>query len=139
MSFITEQDVRDFMMDRTAEDHILLPDVAFTSEEIARAMKTAARRFNSIQPYSMTVQADRLPDDTNIFFDGIAAALLDLKRINASLNDMDYTAGNVQASIQGSLLKNLAGLIPVYEARFKEAATAIKISTNLDYAYGSLG
>lgn len=139
MSYITEQDVRDFMQDRTAEDHILLPDLAFTSEEIARAMKTVARRFNSLQPYSITVQADRLPDDTNIFFDGIAAALLDLKRINSSLNDLDYAAGNVQASVQGNLLKNLASLIPVYEARFREAAQAIKISTNLDYSYGSLG
>lgn len=139
MSYITEQDIRDFMMDRTAEDHLLLADVAFTSEDIARAMKTTARRFNSLQPYTVTVQADRLPDDTNIFFDGIAAALLDLKRINASLNDMDYSAGNVQASVQGNLIKNLSGLIPVYEARFKEAASAIKISVNLDAAYGSLG
>ena len=139
MSYITEQDVRDFMMDRTAADHILLPDVAFTSEEIARAMKTAARRFNSIPPYVITVHADSLPDDTNIFFDGIAAALLDLKRINASLNDMDYSAGNVTTSVQGKLLRNLETLIPIYEKRFAEMATYQKMTANLYEAFGTIG
>jgi hypothetical protein len=139
MSFITEADVREEMRDRTAADHLVLPDIAFSSEDIAHAMRKTARRFNSIRPYVMSVEAAKLPDHNNIFFDGIAWALLEGFNLNASMNDMDYTAGNVQASVQGKLVGNTDKLTTKYERRFVEDATAMKISTNLLGFYGQLG
>ncbi len=139
MSFITEQDVREEMRDRTAADHLVLPDIAFTSEDIAQAMRKATRRFNSIRPYVVCVEANKLPDRNNIFFDGIAWALLEGLLLNSSMNDMDYTAGNVTASVQGKLVGNLEKLAAKYEKRFVEDATALKISTNLLGCYGQLG
>ena len=138
-SYITEKDVRDYIMDRAAMDHIVLPDLAFTSEEIMTAMKTAARRYNSIRPYVDYVKPDKLPDNIGLFFDGITAALFETMRINASLNDMDYQAGNVTASVKGVLLKNLAPLIDFYNKRFVEEATQRKLSINLQAAYGQIG
>lgn len=139
MSFITEQDVREEMRDRSAADHLVLPDIAFSSEDIAQAMRKATRRFNSIRPYVLCVEAHKLPDRNNIFYDGIAWALLEGMQLNTSMNDLDYTAGNVQASVQGKLVGNLEKLAAKYEKRFVEDATAWKISTNLVSAYGQLG
>ena len=127
------------MRDLSAADHLVLPDVAFSSEDIAHAMRKAARRFNSIRPYVMSVDASKLPDSNGIFFDGIAWALLEGMLLNSSMNDMDYTAGNVQASVQGKLVGNLEKLASKYEKRFVEDATSLKISTNLLGAYGQLG
>lgn len=139
MSFITEQDIREEMRDRSAADHLVLPDIAFTSEDIAYAMRKAARKFNSIRPYVCSVEAHTLPDRNNIFFDGIAWALLEGWSLNVAMNDMDYSAGNVQASVQGKLMSNLEKMAAKYEKRFIEDATALKISTNLLGYYGQIG
>lgn len=136
---LTEQDVRHYMMDRTAADHLVLPDIAFTPEDIAFAMKVTARKFNSIRPYVMNVNPNSLPDNTTLFLDGVAATLYEMKRGNASLNDMDYNAGGVSTSVQGNLLRNLDGLIRFHNERFINTATEMKISANLAQAYGPIG
>lgn len=137
--YITEQDVREDMMDRTYADHLLLPDVAFTAEDIAYAMRKAARRFNSIQPYVCTVEPHRLSAKTNLFFDGIAWALLERWLLNASMNEMDYSAGNVTASVQGKLVGNLEKMVKLYQDRFITTATEMKVSINLNNAFGEIG
>ena len=139
MSFITEQDVREEMRDRSAADHLVLPDVAFTSEDIAYAMRKVARRFNSIRPFVISVEAHKLPDRNSVFFDGIAWALLEVMLLNTGMNDMDYSAGNVSANVQGKLATNLEKLVAKYEKRFVEDATTWKISTNLLGFYGQVG
>lgn len=136
---ITEQDVREEMRDRSAADHLLLTDVAFSSEDIARAMRSAARRFNSILPFSCTMNPAALPGDMQMMFDGIAVSLLENMRLNAGLNDMDYSAGNVTAKVQGNLIANLDAAIKLYGDRFREAASAYKISVNMSQAFGQIG
>ena len=136
---ITEKDVRMYLLDRTVDDHLVLPDIAFSPEEIAFAMKTAARRYNSIRPYIDYVQSDNLPDITNLFLDGISGALFDMKRVNAGLNDMEYAAGNVTANIQGNLAKNAEGVAAFFNERFTREATELKVARNLQYAYGQIG
>jgi hypothetical protein len=138
-SYITERDVRLYMMDRSAADHIVLPDVAWTSEEIQEAMKIAARKYNGMRPMCHTVQANQLPDWYNFFFDAIAASLLEIKVLNASMNDVDYQGGNISASVQGKLIQNLRPLIDFYNRRFSEQATAYKLSINLQDAFGQIG
>lgn len=137
--YITERDVREEMRDRNAADHLLLTDVAFTPEDIQHAMRKTARRFNSLRPYCVTVTPEKLSGNIQCFFDGIAWALLEGMRVNAGLNDMDYSAGNVQASVQGKLIENLDRMIPVYEKRFVEEATAMKLAMNLSAAFGQIG
>ena len=137
--YITEQDVREDMKDRSFEDHLLLPDVAFTPEDIAYAMKKASRKFNSIQPYACTVEPHKLSARTNVFFDGIAWALLERWLLNASLNEMDYSAGNVTASTQGKLIGNLEKMVKNYREQFITVATEMKVSINLNNAFGEIG
>lgn len=134
---ITERDVRFYLKDRTADDHILLPDIAFTSEDIAEAMKIAARRYNSVRPYVDYADPTNLPDTTNMFLDGIAGALFDILQVNYALNDIDYNAGSVQ--VHDNLLKNSKELADYFNKRFIETATQIKVARNLQQAYGSIG
>lgn len=128
-----------YIIDRTVDDHLVLPDVAFSPEQIAFAMKTAARRYNSIRPYVDYVQPNNLPGDTNLFLDGIAGALFDMLRTNAGLNDMEYAAGNVTANIQGGLAKNAEAIAAFYNDRFTREATELKLSRNLQHAFGQIG
>lgn len=128
-----------FILDRTVDDHLVLPDVAFSPEQIAFAMKTAARRYNSIRPYVDYVQPHNLPDTTNLFLDGIAGALFDMLRVNSGLNDMEYSAGNVSTKVQGNLARNAEGVAAFFNDRFTREATELKISRNLQYAHGQIG
>lgn len=136
---ITEQDVRLYLLDRTVADHLVLPDIAFTTEEIEFAMKTAARRYNSIRPYIDYAEHDNLMDTTNLFLDGIAGALFDMKRSNAALNDVDYAAGGVTANVQGNLLKNAEAAAAFFNERFQKEASELKIARNLQHAFGQIG
>lgn len=136
---ITEQDVRMFLLDRTVDDHTTRADVVFTPEQISFAMVTAARRYNSVRPYVDYVQPDNLPGDTNLFLDGIAGALFDMLRANAGFNDIDYAAGNMTANVNGNLLKNAEASAAFHNDRFMREASELKISRNLQHAFGRIG
>jgi hypothetical protein len=136
---ITIADVREDMLDRQAEDHLVLTDLAFTDPDIEWAMKACMRKFNSIRPIGISVMWDALPINTSVFFDGIAWALCRRWHRNVSMNDFDYAAGGVNASVQGSLLKNLERLRDKLEQDFVESATNLKVSSNLDDAWGVIG
>ena len=128
-----------YLLDRTVDDHTTRPDVVFTPEQISFAMVTAARRYNSVRPYVDYVQPDNLPGDTNLFLDGIAGALFDMLRANTSLNDIDYAAGNVTANVNGNLLKNAEASAAFHNDRFMREASELKISRNLQHAFGRIG
>ena len=128
-----------YLLDRTVDDHVTRPDVVFTPEQISFAMVTAARRYNSVRPYVDYVQPDNLPGDTNLFLDGIAGALFDMLRANAGLNDIDYAAGGVTANVNGNLLKNAEASAAFHNERFMREASELKISRNLQQAYGRIG
>jgi len=136
---VTEADVRDYVRDRSAVDHDAFPDIVFTSQDIAQAMRTCARRFNSIHPQVCIVQPDRLPGDTNMFLDGVAWALLENWLTNLSMNDVEYSAGNVSVKVNGTLINNIGAIIKNFSARFEEEAKLTKTRINLSHAYGPIG
>ncbi len=137
--YITVADVREDMLDRTAEDHLVLIDLAFTDLDIEWAMKNSARKFNSIKPLGFSVTWDKLPLNSSVFMDGVAWSLVRRWHRNVSMNDYDYSAGGVQASVQGSLRKNLEALMLKLEKDFIEAATDLKVTVNLEGAWGQIG
>lgn len=139
MSFLTVEDVREDMMDRAAEDHLVLADLAFTDDDVKWAMKSCARKFNSLQPFVVSVTWDTLPERTSVFLDGTAWALLRRMHRNAAMNDMDYQAGNVTANVQGKLVANLDAMVKDLERQFVESATNLKITINIGEAFGPIG
>ena len=138
-SYIVIADVREDMMDRQAEDHLVLADLAFTDPDIEWAMKKCARKFNSLRPLGFEVTWDKLPINSSVFFDGIAWALYRRWHGNVSINDMDYSAGGVNASVQGTLLRNLERLRDKLEQEFIENGTNLKVTANLEDAWGCIG
>jgi hypothetical protein len=139
MAYITVAEVREEMLDRQAEDHLVLADLAFTDEDIEWAMRRCAREFNTVRPMTTNVTWDKLPDETTVFFDGIAWALLARWRRNVAMNDLDYNAGGVAASVQGTLLKNLDRLVQELSDKFIRSATDMKLTDNLNQAWGRIG
>jgi len=137
---ISIDDVRNYMFDTSWKENDLLLDVEFTDEQIQAAMNTVIREWNSIPPYVYKLEpgAD-LPNDTNMFLDGIVAALLRALLLNKMRNEVSVQAGNMAVATDTSYINQLKSIIPVYERRFQEAATAQKIYINLNQAYGQVG
>ena len=133
---ITETEIRMHMRDRNAADHLVLTDVAFSSEEIALAMKTCGRRFNSMPPRSMSVNINALPDQHVCFLDGTVAALMDILLVNSSLNDGDFSVSGVSANIQGPLRQAAEKLSAYFWDRFEKEAKAVKVEANVRKCYG---
>ena len=136
---ITAVDVREYILDRNISDNALDLDLAFSDEEIVSAMKRAAREFNSIPPFVCTVKPDDLSDDTNLFLDGIAAQLYISRMSKLQRSDIDYTAGGVTTNLVSKQIEHLKSGIEFHNARFQEAAKAVKIGINLRQAYGQVG
>jgi hypothetical protein len=138
---ITEDNVRSYIKDSVESDNPLLAgELRYTPKEISQAMRTAAREFNSLPPIGvMSVNPDHLPGDTNVFLDGITAALLRMTLLNEAANDIQVTGGNVQVSIGATQIAHLKTLIPMFDERFRTTATNIKVARNLSNAFGSVG
>ena len=137
---ITVEDVRDYVRDVTWEDNDLLLDLAFTDEQIISAMKAVVREWNGIPPYTLDGYTyATLPDNTNVFFDGITAALLRTELINKTRNEADYRAGNMSTTIDTTYIQRLRELIQMFQGRFKEVAQGLKLTDNLEAVYGQIG
>lgn len=138
---ITEDDIRFYIKDSVESDNPLLAgELRYSSEEIAQAMRTAAREFNSIPPIGViSVEPSALPGDTNVFLDGVTAALLRMTLLNEAANDLQVSGGNVQVQVGATQIAHLKTLIPIFDDRFRRTATDIKVSKNLGNVFGSIG
>ena len=134
MSYLTEQDVRAFIVDRTIADNDGL-GLAFKPEDIAEAMKRAAREYNSVPPLIGQVTGTTLPDDTNMFLDATAQQLYLAELANLTRKDIDYTAGGVQTPIERQRIEHLKKLIDLHGTRFTQAASTFKRTLNFRRAY----
>lgn len=138
---LTEDDVRAYIADLVDTDNPLLAgDLRYTPSDIINAMRWAAREYNSLPPIGVSnVDPDHLPGDTNVFLDGIAAALLRMTLVREAANDLAVVAGNVSVQVGSTQIAHLKNLIPMFDERFRTAATNIKISINLSNCFGSVG
>lgn len=135
MGYITVEDVRNFMMDRSLDDNELLMDLAYSDEEIQDGMRRAAREFNSVPPFSQAVEADCLPDDTNIFLYATAEQLCISTLSKLRRNDQEYNAGDMAADATSKRIQHLQAQIKEYRERWREVAHATKVAANLRRAY----
>jgi hypothetical protein len=138
-TYLVEEDIRNFILDRTIEDNELQLDLTYSSEEISDAMVRAGRDYNSVPPFTDSVHPGALPADTNLFLYGTAYHLF-LSRISKlSRNDIDYTAGNVGTNPVAKQLQHLQFLAKEMRAEFKEMATHIKVAINVRESFGQIG
>lgn len=133
---LTATEVRMHMRDRSAADNLVLPDVAFSTEEITMAMRTCGRKFNSLLPTSYSVNVNALPENNMCFLDGTIAALMDIMMVNTSLNDGDFNVSGVTANIAGPQREACEKLSKFFWERFDSEAKALKVNTNINNCFG---
>lgn len=136
---ITTEDVRMYIMDRGSADNPYLVDLAFTDEEITAAMKACAREYNSIPPLGVDyAHGHCLPDDTNLFLDGIAAVLLRMERLRRGRNDVEYSLAGASAATEAVRIKHIDDEEKMLQARFREAAQARRLTINIYNYFGPI-
>ena len=139
MSFLTVDDVRSYIWDRTAQDNEIEMDLVFSSEEILRAMTSAAREYNSIPPFVAQVTDSQLPGDTNMFLDAVVMFLYISRMSRMQRNDIQYDGGGETVDLEKKQIEYMKQMIPFHQQRFKEAASARKTFTNLRSCFGRIG
>lgn len=139
MQHIHVSDVRDYIADRGSDDNPYLCDLAYTDEEIEKAMKTCAREYNSIPPLGVDcAHWYCLPLDTNIFLDGCAAALLRTEKLRRGRNDVEYSMAGASAATEAVRLAHIEAEEKQMHARFKEAAMNYRLTINIYNYFGPI-
>ena len=136
-NYLTTQDVREFIQDRTIADNDLDLDLAFDDKEIERAMKQAVREYNSLPPRVHTVNIHQLPADSNIFLYGTAVHLLTSLLSKMRRNDIDYNAGGLSTNLVAKRIAHAQNEISEFRQLFREEATQNKLSINIDMGYAT--
>ena len=138
--FLTDEDIRSYLLDTAVQQTALGLDLRFSDDEIAKARHRAARAFNSIPPIGVGGKPDpeRLPGDTNIFLDGVAHQLYLSKLVWLQAQDVDYKAGNADVNLVSAQIKHAEACIKLFGTQFREAAQAMKVTINLSHCWGRL-
>jgi hypothetical protein len=136
-NYITIEDVRNYVQDRTIEDNDLELDLAFSDPEIQEAMKSAARAYNSVPPLIGNVDWRCLDGTTNMFLDAIAEQLFRPVVARLSRNDLEFDAGGVRTNIDRRVIDNYRKLISEYHERWSSVARTLKVHANLQRGFFS--
>lgn len=134
-ALVTPQDVRFFMMDRTASENFLLDSVEFSDEDINSALTLAVDKYNSTLPMVDSYTTENFPYRYELML-GASATLLRSKGLNYLRNNLDFqTKDGVTVND-----KNKAGdylkLADVMMQEFDNRITQIKKTKNAEQAYG---
>lgn len=134
-ALVTPQDVRFFMMDRTASENFLLDSVEFSDEDINSALTLSVDKYNSTLPMVDSYTTENFPYRYELML-GASATLLRSKGLNYLRNNLDFqTKDGVTVND-----KNKAGdylkLADVMMQEFDNRITQIKKTKNAEQAYG---
>jgi hypothetical protein len=129
-NYLTVEDIRHWIFDRTVDDNPLEMDIFYDDEEIKRAMRYACTTFNSIPPRTVNWRPDRMPlHDAAL---NLTVYHLYLSKISMlSRNDIDYNAGGVTATEAKRQMENLKQLMMMHKAEGESAAKNLKVEKNI--------
>ena len=111
-------------------------DLAFSDDEINRAMRYACMSFNEIPPYVMVARPESIPFEA-CFLHGIIYHLYLSKVSQLSRNDIDHQEGNMQVSITKRLIANLKELMSLHKTEFETSAKNRKVIANIQGAFAN--
>jgi hypothetical protein len=138
--YVTEDDVRHYLLDIQARNNVLDLDVQISGPEIMSAMQSAAREFNGLQPYSIKYSASALPKENNMFLDAIAYFVYLQKLAYERERDVPYTAGgSVGVELGARRIKHFTEAMQIHMQRFQQTAIAYKRSINSNRGWGRIG
>jgi len=132
--YLTAEDIRHWIFDRSVDDNMLEADLFFSDDEIKKAMRFACISINAIPPRVGDIHPDRMPLHPMCFH--LVVYHLYLARISMlSRNDIDYSVGEVAASEVKRQLANLKELLPMHKAEGTKEAQNLKTEKNINDAY----
>lgn len=134
MAEITEDDIRMFLVDRTADDNFLLDDTDFESAQIAHAMDMALQKYNAMTPIIHILS--ELPK--YVWIIGTAAMLLRMKAFNQVRNRLDYQQKSGAAIQDKNKAQEYLSLSRELMGEFDQACKTLKVAANIDSGYGRL-
>lgn len=136
-AFVTIQQVRDAILDRTPDDNSIENDLFFSDEEIVTAMKQAAAAYNSMPPRGVDVMDYRsMPAGESIFLDGVLAKLYKLAINKLARNIISWQTGNTTVEIEKARMEAFSTLSKMYEQTFQDSAKERKMEINRSLAWG---
>lgn len=132
---LTEKDVRIFLMDFAASNPLLL-GVRFTAEQIQHAIIFTVDEYNIIPPYiGQSYTVENFPNKA-LLLKGVVGHLLRGAAINEESNNLEYAAAGVQINDKNKG-RSFLDIGNTFWSEFKEMSQQIKISQNLNRAWGS--
>jgi hypothetical protein len=137
--YLTTEDVRLFIEDRSAEDNPLDMDLFAEDPDIKAAMERAAREYNSIHPTVAYVDGNALPKHTNTLLYATVEQLYRAVRSRLRRNDLTFQAGGVVTNIDKERIAHLSAEIDELRQLWTAAAKDEKIRLNVSQAWGFVG
>lgn len=136
-ALVTPNDVRFFLMDRTAQENFLLDSVEFSDEDVNSALTLAVDKYNSTLPMVDSYTTETFPYRYELML-GASASLLRAKGFNYLRNNLDFATkdGTVvnDRSKGGDYLKLADAMMQEFDNRI----TQIKKTKNAEQAYGHI-
>lgn len=135
--YITIEEVREAVNDRTPDDNSIENDLFFSDEDILSAMRQCAAAYNSIAPIGIDrVSFRALPADTEVFMDGVIAQLYKTAINKLARNLISWQTGNTTVDLEKSRMESFSSLLKLHEQAFKEGAKERKMEINRNLAWG---
>lgn len=134
-ALVTPQDVRFFMMDRTASENFLLDSVEFSDEDINSALTLSVDKYNSTLPMVDSYTTENFPYRYELML-GASATLLRSKGLNYLRNNLDFATKDGTTINDKSKAGDYLKLADVMMQEFDNRITQIKKTKNAEQAYG---
>jgi Trm5-related predicted tRNA methylase len=133
---IDAQDVRDFIFDRTLDDNPTELDLVFSDDEIQKAMRFAAMKYNETSPFVHEVSAAFLPFGS-MFLNGIAYTLYLSKLQMETRQDIEYQAGSMTIDVYKRKVEHLQNFVKLFKTEFETMVKERKLAINISAAFHS--
>jgi len=135
MAYVLPEDVRFFMMDRTASENFLLDDLEFTDDEINNAMVLTVDKYNATLPLVNTYTSDNFPYRYEMLL-GASGILMKIKAVNMMRNNLNYQTSDGVAINDLEKRKEYFQIAQMFDQEFLDRVTKIKVSKNAEECYG---
>lgn len=136
--YITIEDVRATIQDRTPEDNSIDCDLSFSDDEIRHAMERAAASYNSMPPIGVDRKSPKcLPLHDDIFLYAILSHLYNSATFKLARNLVTWQTGDTMVELEKSRMEAYKSLVKEFDEIWKPAARERKMEINRAQAWAN--
>lgn len=133
---VTEEDVRNFLMDRSADDNFLLDEVEFDNTTVVAGLQSAVDKYNSQLPILVCYTLDDFPFRYEAII-GAAAYCLRAAAVNMRRNQSTtVTQGGTQLDDKKGKPEFYISLASQLNQEFETRVRGLKVSRNARDCWG---